>query len=151
MDVIIMNDEYYMKKALEQAQIAYNLDEVPIGSIIVKNNQIIASAYNKKEINNIATHHAEILAINEASQKLNTWHLEDCTLYTTVEPCMMCTGAIIQSRISKVVYGTNNYVFGYLTKINNHKIEIKQGILKEECLNILSKFFQEQRNTKEKM
>ena len=146
-----MNDEYYMKKALEQAQIAYSLNEVPIGSIIVKNNKIIASAYNKKEINNIATHHAEILAINEACQKLNTWHLEDCTLYTTVEPCMMCTGAIIQSRISKVVYGTNNYVFGYLTKINNHKIAIKQGILKEECLNILSKFFQEQRNTKEKM
>lgn len=146
-----MDDIYYMNKALEQAKIAYKQNEVPIGCVIVKNNEIISVAYNKKEINNVSTHHAEILAINDACSKLNTWHLEECTLYTTVEPCMMCTGAIIQSRISKVVYGTNNYAFGYLSKIDNNKIIIKKNILKKECLDILSKFFQEQRNSKEKV
>ena len=143
-----MNDEYFMKKAIINAKKAYKLDEVPIGAVIVKDNIIIASTYNRKELDNIATYHAEVLAINEACQKLNTWHLEDCTLYTTVEPCLMCTGAIIQSRISKVVYGTNNKAFGYLSKLKDTKIEITQNILKDECLNILTIFFQNKRNIK---
>lgn len=141
-----MNDEYFIRKALEQAKIAYSLDEVPIGCVIVKDNKIIASSYNKKEIDNIATYHAELLAINEACLKLGTWHLEDCTLYTTVEPCLMCTGAILQARISRVVYGTSNYAFGYLSKMDNNKIDIKKDVLSSECQNILSTFFREKRN-----
>lgn len=140
-----MNDIYYMKKALEQAKKAYDLNEVPIGSIIVKDNKIISTSYNRKEIDNIATYHAEIIAINKACKHLGTWHLEGCTLYTTVEPCLMCTGAILQSRISKVVYGTNNTAFGYLSKLEKTKIEIIPNILKEDCINILSNFFREQR------
>ena len=140
-----MTDEDYMKIALKEASKAYNQDEVPIGCIIVKDNIIIAKSYNRKTLDNIATSHAEILAINEACKKLNTWYLEGCTLYTTVEPCLMCTGAIIQSRISKVVYGTINESFGYLSKLNNYKIKIIPNILKEECSNILSNFFKEKR------
>ena len=140
-----MNDEYYMQKAILNAKKAYKLDEVPIGAIIVKDKKIISSTYNRKELENIATYHAEILAINEACKKLNTWHLEDCTLYTTVEPCMMCTGAIIQSRISRVVYGTKNETFGYLSKLTNSKIEITKDVLNKECLNLLSSFFKNKR------
>jgi tRNA(adenine34) deaminase len=136
-----------MKIALEKAKIAYSKDEVPIGCVIVKDNEIIASAYNRKELDNIATYHAEIIAINEACKKLKTWHLEDCAMYTTVEPCMMCTGAIIQSRISKVVYGTKNESFGYLSKVQNSKIEIIGNILDIECSQILTKFFKKKRGT----
>lgn len=138
-------DKHYMKLALFEAQKAYQLNEVPIGCIIVKNNQVLAKTYNKKTLDNVATYHAEVLAIEEACRKLNTWYLDGCTLYTTVEPCMMCTGAIIQSRISKVVYGTQNEAFGYLGKVKKIKIEIVSGVLKEECQSILSAFFKEKR------
>lgn len=141
-----MDNEYFMKKALEQAKTAYKYNDVPIGCVIVKDNIIIASSYNRKEIDNIATYHAELLAINQACQRLGTWHLEECTLYTTVEPCLMCTGAILQSRISKVVYGTSNEVFGYLSKLENSKLEVLSNVLKDECSNILSDFFKEKRN-----
>lgn len=141
-----MDNEYFMSKALEQARIAYEYGDVPIGCVIVKDNVIIASSYNRKEIDNIATYHAELLAINEACKKLGTWHLEECTLYTTVEPCLMCTGAILQSRISKVVYGTSNEVFGYLSKLENSKLEILPNILKDECSSIISNFFIDKRN-----
>ena len=138
------NEEYYMRIALKEAKKALKKDEVPIGCIIVKDNQIISKAYNKKEINQIATYHAEILAINKACKKLKTWHLEDCTLYTTVEPCLMCSGAIIQSRIKKVVYGTKNDAFGFINKVDN-KIEIISNVLEKECQEILSSFFKEKR------
>lgn len=141
-----MDNEYFMKKALEQAKTAYKYNDVPIGCVIVKDNIIIAYSYNRKEIDNIATYHAELLAINQACQRLGTWHLEECTLYTTVEPCLMCTGAILQSRISKVVYGTSNEVFGYLSKLENSKLEVLSNVLKDECSNILSDFFKEKRN-----
>ena len=137
------NDEYYMKIAIENAKEAYKLDEVPIGAIIVRDNIIIASCYNRKELDNIATYHAEI---NEACLKLKTWHLEECTLYTTVEPCMMCTGAIIQARISRVVYGTENESFGYLNKLNNKKIHITKNVLCNECQTLLTNFFKTKRN-----
>lgn len=139
------SDEYYMNLALNEAKKAAKLDEVPIGCIIVQNNKVIAKSFNHKTLDNIATYHAEILAIEAACQYLGTWHLEDCTLYTTVEPCMMCTGAIIQSRIPKVVYGTANDAFGQLSKLKT-KIEIISGILEKECSNILSEFFQTKRN-----
>ena len=140
-----MQEEYFMRQALKEAHKAFNKDEVPIGCIIVKEGKIISKSYNKKEKNKIATHHAEILAINKACKKLKTWHLEDCTLYTTVEPCLMCSGAIIQSRIKKVVYGTKNESFGYLTKLENHKIEIIPNILEIDCKKILSNFFETKR------
>ena len=140
-----MNDEYFMNIALDMAREAYNRDEVPVGCVIVKDNSIIASSYNRKEIDNVATYHAEVVAINEACRRLKTWHLDGCTLYTTVEPCMMCTGAIIQSRISRVVYGTDNESFGYLSKIDNYKFDIVSGILKDECSILMSNFFKVKR------
>ena len=140
-----MTDEDYMKIALKEASKAYNQDEVPIGCIIVKDNIIIAKSYNRKTLDNIATSHAEILAINKACKKLKTWYLDECILYTTVEPCLMCTGAIIQARINKVVYGTNNDQFGYLSKLKNNKIKVIPNILKEECTNILKTFFKNKR------
>lgn len=140
-----MQEQYYMNIALEEAKKASKKNEVPIGATIVKNNKVIAKAYNRKTLDNIATYHAEIIAIEKACKKLKTWYLDDCILYTTVEPCLMCTGAIIQSRIPKVVYGTNNEAFGYLSKLQDSKIEIVSGILKDECSQILTEFFKIQR------
>lgn len=138
-------DEYYMKEALKEAYLADTLEEVPIGCVIVRLGEILARGYNRKTIDNVSTYHAEILAIEEACRKLGTWYLDDCILYTTVEPCMMCTGAILQARIPKVVFGTFNDSFGYLTKAKDLKIEIKAGIMKEECSQVLTDFFKRQR------
>ena len=139
-----MNDIDYIKIALDEAKRAFDLNEVPIGALIVKDDKIIATSYNRKSIDNIATYHAEVLAIEEACKKLGTWYLDECILYTTVEPCMMCTGAIIQARIPKVVYGTTNNAFGYLSRIDT-KIEVIGGILEEDCSNILREFFKKRR------
>lgn len=140
----------FMIETLKEAKKAYKKNEVPIGAIIVKDNKIIARAYNKKEKNNIATHHAEILAINKACRKIKNWRLNDCTLYVTVEPCVMCCGAIVQSRIKKVVYGISNKNYGGIESIatifDNTNISIEKGIMQEECLAILQKFFNEKRN-----
>jgi len=138
------DDCYYMNLALNEAKKAFDFDEVPIGCVIIQNNKVIASSFNRKTLDNIATYHAEILAIEKACKYLGTWYLDDCTLYTTVEPCMMCTGAIIQSRIPRVVYGTVNDSFGQLSKLET-KIEVVGGILEKECKNILSEFFQAKR------
>ena len=145
MGVYVNKDIIYMKKALVNARMAFELDEVPIGAVIVKDDKIIASAYNRKELDNVATYHAEIIAINEACKNLKTWHLDGCILYTTVEPCMMCAGAIKQARISRVVYGTDNPTFGYISKIDDKKIEIDKGLLSDECLELLSSFFKKKR------
>lgn len=142
-------DEYFMKLALEGAKRASELDEVPIGSVIVKDDEVIAFGYNRKTLDNVATYHAEVVVIEEACRKLGTWYLDNCTLYTTVEPCMMCTGAIIQSRISRVVYGASNETFGYLSKLENTKIVIVAGILKDDCGKILTDFFKKQRSKNE--
>ena len=138
-------DKYYMSLALKEAIKAYKKNEVPVGCVIVKDNKVIAKSHNKKETKKIATYHAEILAINKACKKLKTWHLEECILYTTLEPCIMCTGAIVQSRIKRVVYGADNKTFGYLSKLNDKKIDIKKNILEKECAKILTDFFNEQR------
>ncbi|MCI6265667.1 MAG: nucleoside deaminase [Erysipelotrichaceae bacterium] len=143
-----MREEYYMRLALQEAYQASRLNEVPIGCVIVKDGKVIARSYNRKTLDNVATYHAEILAIEMACKKLKTWYLDDCTLYTTVEPCLMCTGAIIQSRISKVVYGTKNDAFGYLSKIHELKVQVVAGILQEECSMVLSTFFKERREKK---
>lgn len=140
------NDEYYMRLAIDEANKAIDLDEVPIGCVIVRNGEVISRCFNQKTLKNIATYHAEVLAIEEACRKLKTWYLDDCVLYTTVEPCLMCTGAIIQSRIPKVIYGTRNEAFGYLSKLKSHKIEAIEGVLDKECSSILSSFFKNKRN-----
>ena len=142
---MLKDDIYYMNLALEEAKKAEKRNEVPIGCVIVKDGQVISKAYNRKTLDNIATSHAEVLAIEKACRKLKTWYLDDCILYTTVEPCMMCTGAIMQSRISKIIYGTKNEAFGYLENANNLKMQIRSGVLKQECQSILTNFFKKQR------
>jgi len=141
----VNKDNYYMKLALKEAMKAYKKDDVPIGCVIVKDDKVIARAYNKKELKQVATLHAEVCAIYKACRKLGSWRLDDCVLYTTVEPCLMCTGAIVQSRIKRVVYGTANESFGYFSKLDNSKIEVSAGILEENCQSLLSNFFKEKR------
>ena len=141
--------EKYMLEALKEADKAFKLGEVPIGAVIVKDGKIISRAFNKKESSNLATSHAEILAINKACKKLNNWRLLDCTLYVTVEPCLMCCGAIIQSRIKKVVYGTSNEYYGAVESIDNtlkkYNIEVENNILRNKCSYILKEFFKKRR------
>ena len=124
-----------MKLALKEAEKSLSFDDVPVGALIVKNDKIISKAHNQKEKKQIATKHAEIIAIERACRKLNTWHLDDCTLYVTIEPCLMCSGAMIQSRIDRVVYATKNEKFGYIESVekifenkNNHNVKITNGI-----------------------
>ena len=140
-------NEIYMLEALNQAKKAYSKADVPVGAVIVKDNKIIATSYNKKEKNKNAIKHAEIDVINKACKKLHTWHLEDCILYTTLEPCLMCSGAIIQSRINKIYYATDNPNFGEIELIKkyNKKIIIEKGLLQKESNNLLKKFFKEKR------
>ena len=146
-------DETWMLESLKEAKKAYCIDEVPIGAIIVKNNKIISRAHNKKETTKIATAHAEIIAIERACKKLKNWHLDDCTLYVTVEPCLMCAGALIQSRIKKLVYGAPNSKFGYIESIekilqkkeNNHQVEVESGILQKQCAELMKQYFIQKR------
>ena len=146
-------DEKYMKEALKQAKVAGLLDEVPVGCVIVKDNKIIAKGYNKRETLKDPSAHAEIVAIRKAAKKLGDWQLVDCTIYVTIEPCIMCAGAIIQSRISKVVYGATDIRGGALgTSINvldaqniNHHPQIIGGVLKDECTGIIKNYFKSKR------
>jgi len=145
-----MNDEEYMLIAYNEALKAIDNDDVPIGAIIVKDGEIIAKSYNKKELHQVICDHAEMLVIKEASQKLGTWHLDGCILYCTLEPCMMCSGAIIQSRIQRVVYAASSSRWDGLSKfINNHKFnhypEIVSGVLEEKCQCLLSTYFKQKR------
>lgn len=142
-----MNEEKYIKSAIKEAKKAYKYGDIPVGCIIIKNNKIISKAYNKKEKNQIATYHAEILAINKACKKLKTWHLDECILISTMEPCEMCTGAIIQSRIKNIIYLVSNENFGNIEKnqiFKNKKYKIKK-IYNEEIINLLKKFFEKLR------
>ena len=146
----------FMKEALKEAQKAYDKLEVPVGCVIVKDGKIIARAHNQKETKLDTTKHAEILAIQKASKKLNSWRLLDCEMYVTLEPCPMCAGAIINSRIKKVYIGTKDEKTGACgSKLNlledytfNHKVEYEKGIMQEECQNILKAFFKELRKQK---
>lgn len=140
-------DCYYMKKAINEAKIAYQKNEVPVGAVVVDfKKNIVVSSYNKKNITKIATKHAEIIAIEKMCKKIGDWRLENCVLYVTLEPCLMCAGAIIESRIKKVIIGCSRdiecNVVGFLEK---HNVEIVVGVEKEECSNLLKAFFKEKR------
>lgn len=150
-----MNDDIiYMKIALKEAEKSLKYDDVPIGAVIVCNNKVISKAHNMKEKLLVSTKHAEIIAIEKACKKLNNWYLNDCTLYVTVEPCLMCCGAIIQSRIKRVVYATKNEKFGYVESIdkvfenkkNNHSVIVEKGIYENEAKDLMKKFFQKRRD-----
>ena len=129
----------YMKAALKEAFKAYKAGDVPVGAVIVKNNKIISKAHNTKEKNKNAINHAELLVINKACKKLNTWHLNDCILYTTMEPCMMCCGAIIQSRIKEIHYILDNDQFGCLKLLEKNNIIIKEN--DDSYKNMINDFF----------
>ena len=149
-------EEKYMKEALKEAKKAYDKLEVPVGAVIVREGKIIARAHNLKETKTDTTKHAEIMAIQKASRKLNSWRLIDCEMYITLEPCSMCAGAIINSRIKKIYIGTMDEKTGAAGSVLNlfkdytfnHKVEVESGILKEECENILKDFFKELRKNK---
>ena len=153
-----MEKEDFMKLALKEAEKAYKKEEIPIGVLIVKDGKIISRAYNLKETKQDTIEHAEIRAIKKASKKLGSWRLNDCEMYTTLEPCPMCAGAIIQARIKKVYIGTMDEKTGAAgSKLNifeeftfNHKVEVETGILEKECKQILQSFFKELRKSKAK-
>lgn len=149
-------DEKFMKAAIKQAKKAYAIDEVPIGCVIVQDGKIIARGYNRRNTDKNALAHAELAAIRKAGKKTGDWRLEDCTLYVTLEPCQMCAGAIVQSRMQRVVIATMNAKAGCAGSILNllqmqefnHQVEITRGVLEEECSTMLSQFFRELRKRK---
>lgn len=144
-------DEIFMLEALKEAEIAATEDEVPVGAIIVRNGEILVRAHNTREKDKNALYHAEIKAINEACKILGGWRLVGCTLYVTLEPCPMCAGAIINSRIERVVYGAPDHkagAFGTMINLTDYplfKPQITSGILSTECSGILSSFFKNKR------
>lgn len=142
------NNEYFMKQALKEAEKAYNLDEVPVGAVIVSNNKIISRAHNYMQALNDATAHAEMQAITMASDFIGGKYLHDCTLYVTLEPCVMCAGASFWSKISKIVFGARDEKNGFLNvapNIFHNKIQIESGVLADECRQLLLDFFANKR------
>ena len=146
-------DEKYMRIALKEAQKAAILDEVPVGAVIVKDGKIIARGHNLRETKNDPTAHAEIVAIRKACKKLNSWRLEGCTIYVTIEPCSMCAGTLLWTRIQRIVYGAKDPKGGALgssyslfeVKNINHHPEITGGILEERCSTLMTSFFRSKR------
>ncbi len=149
----------FMKQALKEAKKAYEKLEVPVGAVIVKDGKIIAKAHNLKETKTDTTKHAEILAIQKASKKLESWRLLDCEMYITLEPCSMCAGAIINSRIKKIYIGALDEKTGAAGSVLNlfedykfnHKVEVEKGVMQEECENILKDFFKMLRKYKKNL
>ena len=150
--------ERFMKEAIKQAKKAEALKEVPIGCVIVSEGKIIARGYNRRNTDKNTLSHAELNAIRKASRKLGDWRLEGCTMYVTLEPCQMCSGALVQSRIDEVVIGAMNPKAGCAGSVMNlleaegfnHKVKITKGVLEEECSRMLSDFFRELREEKKK-
>lgn len=149
-------DEKYMKQAIRQAKKAAALEEVPIGCIIVYEGKVIARGYNRRNTDKNTLAHAEIAAIKKASKKMGDWRLEGCTMYVTLEPCQMCAGALVQSRISRVVIGSMNPKAGCGGSVLNllqmpqfnHQVEVERGVLDAECSTMLSDFFKALREKK---
>lgn len=152
----LTEDEIFMKEAVRQAKKAWKIGEVPIGCVIVYDGEIIGRGYNRRTTDKNPLAHAEILAIKKASKKMNDWRLEDCTLYVTLEPCQMCSGAIVQARMKKVVVGCMNPKAGCAGSILNllqvekfnHQVELTTGVLEEECSVMMKEFFKELREKK---
>ncbi|MGN0393263.1 MAG: tRNA adenosine(34) deaminase TadA [Bariatricus sp.] len=149
----LTEDEKYMKEAIRQAKKAWEIEEVPIGCVIVYDGKIIGRGYNRRTTDKNPLAHAEILAIKKASRKMGDWRLEDCTLYVTLEPCQMCAGAIVQARMKRVVVGCMNPKAGCAGSILNllqvakfnHQVELERGVLEEECSLMMKGFFKELR------
>jgi tRNA(adenine34) deaminase len=147
-----MNHEKYMKKALKEAQKALNKGEVPVGAVVVCDGKIVGKGHNLREKTHKSTAHAEIVAIEQANKKMKSWRLDNCTIYVTIEPCPMCSGAIIQSRIKQVVYGASETKSGSHHSVTNlfdqpyrHKVDVLPGVMEEECGEIVATFFQQLR------
>ena len=151
-------DEKYMKEAIRQARKAYAIGEVPIGCVIVYKDKIIGRGYNRRMADKNTLSHAELIAIRKASRKMDDWRLEECTMYVTLEPCQMCSGAIVQSRIPRVVIGCMNPKAGCAGSILNllqmkefnHQAELTTGVLEEECSQMMKDFFKELRSRRTK-
>jgi len=148
-----MTDEKYMREALKEAKKAMKIGEVPIGCVIVYQDKIIGRGYNKRNKKKTTLAHAELIAIDKASKVIGDWRLEDCIMYVTLEPCQMCSGAIVQARMKRVVIGTMNPKAGCAGSILNilqmeefnHQVEIERGVLQDECTDLLQAFFKELR------
>lgn len=154
----VKRDEKYMKQAISQARKAYELGEVPIGCVIVYEDKIIGRGYNRRTVDKNTLAHAELTAIRKAGKKIDDWRLEGCTMYVTLEPCQMCSGAIVQARIPRVVIGCMNPKAGcagsILNLLNmkefNHQVDVTTGILGEECSAMMKQFFRELRENKKR-
>ena len=151
-NTFLPEDEKYMQMALMLAEQAMLEDEVPIGAVLVHKGEVIARAYNRREQNKCATHHAEILALEEGCRTLGGWRLPDCTLYVTMEPCAMCAGAIVNARIERVVYGVPDVRFGAFGSLfdlsalpTNHTPAVAGGLMRDECLALLRAYFKQKR------
>ncbi len=150
------NDEKYMKEAYKEALKAYRNGEVPVGCVIVVQDKIIARAHNERHTKKCSIYHAEMLAIEKACHKLNRWILDDATIYVTLEPCIMCSGAIIQSRMNTLVYGIAQPKYGCVEStlelfkegLFNHTVHVKKGLCEEQISNLMKTFFQELREKK---
>lgn len=151
-------NEIFMMEAIKEAKKAESIDEVPIGCVIVKDDKIIARGHNLRESKQRSTAHAEIIAIEKACRKLKSWRLEGCSLYVTLEPCPMCSGAILQSRIAHVIYGAKDPKGGcmvscmnmYEVKGFNHYPDVVGGVLEDKCATLLKDFFKQKREQKNK-
>ncbi|MGD9568212.1 MAG: tRNA adenosine(34) deaminase TadA [Sedimentibacter sp.] len=149
-------DEFFMKEALKEAYKAYEINEVPIGAVIVRNGEIVGRGYNQKETLKDATLHAEMCAIKDACSNLRGWRLPGCTMYVTLEPCSMCAGALVNARVERLVVGAKDFKTGACGSVLNivqmdklnHKINVQFGVLEEDCSNILKLFFESLRNSK---
>ncbi len=149
-------DEIFMKEALKEARKAYEINEVPIGAVIVRNGEIVGRGFNQKETLKDATLHAEISAIKDACRNLGGWRLPGCTMYVTLEPCSMCAGALVNARVERIVIGASDYKTGACGSVLNivqmeklnHQIDVQSGVLENECSDILKMFFEELRNSK---
>lgn len=147
------DDEYFMQQALLQAQQAYACGEVPVGAVVVKDHQIIGVGYNRPIANHDPTAHAEVMAMRAAAEKLGNYRLPGCSLYVTLEPCLMCSGAIMHARIERVIYGANDFKTGVCGSVIhvfeeqrlNHHAEVIGGVLAEDCVQLLKQFFAERR------
>lgn len=155
---MLSTDEKYMKEAIRQAKKAYAIGEVPIGCVIVYQDKIIGCGYNRRTVDKNTLAHAELAAIKKASKKIQDWRLEGCTMYVTLEPCQMCSGAIVQSRMTRVVVGCMNPKAGCAGSILNllqmpefnHQAELTTGVMEEECSQMMKSFFRELREKKKK-